>query len=256
MRAIAAQDVLASSARRAQPLHKMHFSCRAFCGGLAILVSSFLALSGAPASAAPVPHGGKLPVNATSADDPVLLRRLRGLSPSVNPDEARAVARVAYDTGRELAREWRVVWPPGLHNLLVHRGARKGGLCFQWAAELAPRLHALQLKTLTVHWAESFLGQESEHNVVVVTATGKPFHTGILLDNWRYGGRLSWGFVTDDREYEWKGNPAQLAATLRKKNVNNHLGAAAPSASVEKTADAPARPSNPAPRLVGKHAKR
>jgi hypothetical protein len=73
-----------------------------------------------------------------------------------------------------------------------------------------------EVKTIELHWAESFLNTASEHNVVVVTAKGQPFHTGILLDNWRYSARLAWGFVAQDREYEWKQNQAHLAATLRK----------------------------------------
>lgn len=232
----------------------MHFT--ALSCGLAILSASFLAFGGAPsAAAASGPRSGKPPVQATSAADPALLRHLRTLSPSVSPDEARAVARVAYETGREFAREWQVVWPPGLHNLLVHKGTRKGGLCFQWAAELAPRLHALQLKTLTVHWAESFLGTPSEHNVLVVTAAGQPFHTGILLDNWRYGGRLAWGFVTHDREYEWKENPAPLAAALRKKGVSQS-GVAARSPAVANPVDAPVREASRARSVEGKHANR
>jgi len=191
-----------------------------------LLGAAILGLSvSLPVSAAPHGvRGGKPPIQATAADDPVLIRHLRALSPNVSPEEARAVARVSYDTGRQLAREWRVVWPPGLHNLLVHKGQRKGGLCFQWAEELAPRLDALNLKTLTLHWAESYFGHESEHNVIVVTAKGQPFRTGILLDNWRYSGRLAWGFVTHDREYQWKGNPAPLAAALRKKNATRSSG--------------------------------
>ena len=185
--------------------------------------------AGTLASAAP--HGirdEKPPVQATSARDPALLRRLRGLSPGVSPEEARAVARVAYETGRELAREWGVVYPPGLHNLLVNNRAKKGGLCFQWAEELTPRLAALKLNTLSLHWAESYLGTGSEHNVLVVTARGQPFHTGILLDNWRYSGRLAWGFVTHDREYEWKQNQAVLKAVLRRKNASANPAAAVP----------------------------
>jgi hypothetical protein len=186
----------------------------------ALLALTLLAFNPAmPRAAAAPARGGKLPVLASSAEDPLLVRRIRMLSPTVDPDEARAVARVSYETGRQLAREWRLVWPPGLHNLLVNSGQRKGGLCFQFAAELAPRLDALKLKTLTLHWAESYLGTASEHNVIVVTAKGQPFHTGILLDNWRYSGRLAWGFVTEDREYEWKENNAPLVTALRKRNV-------------------------------------
>src|SRR5450432_3637210 len=78
-------------------------------------------------------RGREEPAFATSADDPFLRNHILALSPSVRPDEAQLVAECAYKTGRDLKREWRVVWPPGLQNFLVNTGARKGGLCFQWA---------------------------------------------------------------------------------------------------------------------------
>ena len=196
----------------------MPLSCQPFFYGLALLTSAFL-VSSLELVAAAGPKRGKGPVLATSADDTALQRRLLALSSNVRPEEARDVAYVAYTTGRELAREWRVVWPPGLQNFFVHRGARKGGLCFQWASELARKLNTLKLQTLKLHWVESYLGISSEHNVVVVTATGQPFHSGILLDNWRYSGRLAWSQVTDDPDYEWKENQSQLLTTLKSKTV-------------------------------------
>src|SRR5205823_14036384 len=69
---------------------------------------------------------------AWSADDLSLRMRIAALSPTVSPDEARRVAYTAYMTGRELHREWRVAWLPGIQNFLVNMGARKGGLWFQW----------------------------------------------------------------------------------------------------------------------------
>lgn len=156
----------------------------------------------------------KDPAFATSADDPVLRSSIAALAPSVRPEEAQLVARCAYVTGRELKREWQVVWPPGLQNFLVNTGARKGGLCFQWATELLLRLTALKFETVEFHWAESFERTASEHNVIVVTARGQPFHQGILLDNWRYGGRLIWGPVTGDPHYKWKENKAEAARRL------------------------------------------
>jgi len=156
----------------------------------------------------------KDPAFATSADDPVLRSRIVALSPSIRPEEAQLVARCAYTTGRELKREWQVVWPPGLQNFLVNTGARKGGLCFQWATELLLRLNALKFETVEFHWAESFERTSSEHNVIVVTARGQPFHQGILLDNWRYGGRLVWGPVTGDPHYQWKENKTEAARRL------------------------------------------
>ena len=159
----------------------------------------------------------KEPVFASSAADRILIARIARLGPGVDPEEARRVVQEAYTTGRDLKREWRVVWPPGLQNYLVHVGARKGGLCFQWAGRLLLRLDALHLQTLELHWAESFINTASEHNVIVVTARGQPFAQGILLDNWRYGGRLVWGPVTADPHYEWKENRAEVAKRLPRK---------------------------------------
>ena len=151
---------------------------------------------------------------AGSADDASLRTRIAALSPSVNPDDARRVAYAAYRTGLELRREWHVVWLPGLQNLLVNMGARKGGLCFQWATELLVRLDALKLQTIELHWAESFANTSGEHNVIVVTARGQAFEKGILLDNWRYSGHLVWTQVAMDPEYHWTENKSELARRL------------------------------------------
>ena len=151
---------------------------------------------------------------AGSADDASLRTRIAALSPTVSPDDARRVAYAAYMTGVELRREWRVVWLPGVQNLLVNMGARKGGLCFQWATELLVRLDALKLQTLELHWAESFANTNGEHNVIVVTARGQAFQKGILLDNWRYSGHLVWTQVAMDPEYHWTENKSELVRRL------------------------------------------
>jgi hypothetical protein len=178
---------------------------------IALCLAFGLFLACAPSASA---RGREEPAFATSADDAVLRGRIAALSPSIRAEEAQMVVRCAYTTGRELKREWRVVWPPGLQNFLVNTGARKGGLCFQWATELLLRLDALKLKTLELHWAESFETTASEHNVIVVTAVGQPFQRGILLDNWRYGGRLIWGPITGDSQYRWKENKTEAARRL------------------------------------------
>jgi hypothetical protein len=152
---------------------------------------------------------------ATSADDPVLRDRLLRLSRSVRPDEARAVVHCAYTTGRELSREWRVAWMAGVQNFLVNTGARKGGLCFQWADELLKRLNAQKLQTLDLHWAESFAGTSGEHNVIVVTAKGQPMRQGIILDNWRYVGHLVYCRAAADPEYRWIENPGEFARRIK-----------------------------------------
>jgi hypothetical protein len=159
----------------------------------------------------------KNPEFATSPDDPVLRSSIAGLGPGIDPEEADRVARIAYTIGRELRKEWRVVWPPALHNFLVNTKQRKGGLCFQFAERLLLRLTEYRWDTLEFHWAESFERTPAEHNVIVVTAKGQPFSRGIILDNWRYGGRLVWGFAVDDPHYEWHENKGQVVKVLARR---------------------------------------
>lgn len=204
---------------------------RVSCSTLVISIVATLLFLTASAPLAKA-RGREEPVFAKSAEDAALRNRLFNLSPEVRSEESDAVARCAYITGRELKREWKVVWPPGLQNFLVNTGKRKGGLCFQWATELLNRLDALKLETLELHWAESFERTASEHNVIVVTAKGQPFQEGILLDNWRYGGRLVWGYVSQDPHYDWKENKAEIGRRLRKRGAD----AAVPRAGSTRTA--------------------
>lgn len=185
-----------------------HFCLSALIGSLAF----FISLSPAEARK-------KDPAFATSANDPVLRGAIGALSPNVDPEEADRVAEIAYTIGRELKKEWKVVWPPGLQNFLVNTGARKGGLCFQFAERLLLRLAELKWETLKFHWADSFDKTASEHNVIVVTAKDQPFSRGILLDNWRYGGRLVWGPIVDDPHYEWQENKPQYLKVLSKRAI-------------------------------------
>jgi hypothetical protein len=145
-----------------------------------------------------------------------LRTKLAMLSPIVRVDEAEKLALCAYKTSRRLAREYRVVFPPALNNILINTGGRKRGLCYQWTEDLIHQLDALKLETLELHWGEAFARTFSENNGVVVTAKGQPFGQGIVLDAWRYQGRLYWGPVRKDPEhYEWKENKAQFERVLK-----------------------------------------
>jgi hypothetical protein len=147
-----------------------------------------------------------------------LRTKLAMLSPSVRVDEAERFAQCAYVTSRRLAREYRVVFPPALNNILINTGARKRGLCYHWTEDLMRQLNALKLETLELHWGEAFARTFSENNGVVVTAKGQPFEQGIVLDAWRYQGLLYWGPVRKDPEhYEWKENKAQYDRVFQTK---------------------------------------
>jgi hypothetical protein len=158
-------------------------------------------------------------VLATSAEDPALRARLVALAPSVNPEEARRVAQIAYTTGRELAAKWKMGSSPTVHSFLINIGLKKGGYCYQFATELLLRLDAQKMKTLEFHWAESDPGTDTEHNVIAVTARGQPFEQGIMLDNWRRSGHLLWGPLDGDPSHTWQENKAAAARRLNRKTI-------------------------------------
>jgi len=148
------------------------------------------------------------------ADDSKSIKRFRdaivALSPEIDPAEAQLVAMTSHQTARRLAKEWRVVPPANFQNFLIHIGARQRGYCFHWAHDIGAQLKTLPLKTLVLHWAEAYPNTRLEHNVVVVTGRGQPFHTGYIIDGWRAAGRLLWWPVIKD-EYPWKENMVETA---------------------------------------------
>jgi hypothetical protein len=154
-----------------------------------------------------------------------LRTKLAMLSPTVRVDEAERLALCAYKTSRRLAREYGVVFPPALNNILINTGGRKRGLCYHWTEDLLLQLDALKLETLELHWGEAFARTFSENNGVVVTAKGQPFGQGIVLDAWRYQGRLYWGPVRKDPEgYPWKENKAQYDRVFQTKAAERTAG--------------------------------
>jgi hypothetical protein len=170
----------------------------------------------------------KDPEYANSADDPKLRFAIATLAPGVDPEEALRVTQIAFNTGRDLKKEWQVVWPPGVQNFLVRTGKRKGGYCYQFAERLLWRLTAQKWDTLEFHWAESFENTSAEHNVIVVTAKGQDFYRGIILDNWRYGGHLVWGPVLEDPHYRWHENKPQFQKVVNRGPAPHASPSAAP----------------------------
>jgi hypothetical protein len=121
----------------------------------------------------------------------------------VDPREAALLADTAVRHGMVLARQYRMVRPIEIHNTLVHLGLRPRGLCYQTAEDMYVRLRQLDLKTLQLHWGVAHKGDLwLEHSSVIVTARGRPFVSGLVLDAWRHSGRLRWAPVAEDR-YPW-----------------------------------------------------
>lgn len=155
-----------------------------------------------------------------------LRNALIALDPSVSPHEAARVAKHAHTVPRRLAHDYGTVASPHFHNFLVNAGLRNRGLCFQWTEDLMRALQALRLTTLELHWAEARPGTLREHNCVVVTARGQPFAQGIVLDGWRYSGRLYWSTVVADHAYPWRQNhTGYMRKVLGESPEPSHRGA-------------------------------
>jgi hypothetical protein len=139
---------------------------------------------------------------STGPDPNQLAARFTALDPSVDPAEARQIATVSVHYCLELAKDYRVITPPILHNFYVNLGLRKRGLCYQWADDLAAKIQTLPLHTLEMHRGVARMNTSREHSSVVITAVGQPFDQGVVLDAWRHSGYLYWGDVKTDK-YPW-----------------------------------------------------
>ena len=140
-----------------------------------------------------------------SKNDPAnaeaLANKLASLSPRVDQNEAKRLADCAYATVAGLRREYRMFGTPIFNNFLVYHGFRKRGYCYQWMEDLLLALDELKLKTLELHWGETYAGTWRENNCLVVTAKGQPFDRGIMLESWSHLGHLRWRPVLSDEQH-------------------------------------------------------
>ncbi len=127
------------------------------------------------------------------------------LSPRVDRREAARAARIAFTYPLELRAQYEVEDPPILHNMKVNAGIKPRGLCWQWAEDLQQRLEGEQFETLVTHRAiaNAFNPLRIDHSTVILSAPGARFDEGIILDPWRFGGRLFWAPVLEDPRYDW-----------------------------------------------------
>ena len=140
--------------------------------------------------------------SVTQSKSVQLQQQLIALSERVDDQEAARLSEAAVERAISLAREYRAVRPAGLHNIMVNSGLKDRGLCYHWANDLFLCLDALSLRSLDLHLAVARMDTAREHNAVVVTASGQPFESGLVLDAWRHSGSLYFGPATTDK-YPW-----------------------------------------------------
>jgi hypothetical protein len=135
-----------------------------------------------------------------SAKAEELAKQIAALSRRVDPNEAKLLAECAYSTVARLRQEYSMFGTPIFNNFLVYHGLRKRGYCYQWTEDLLLALDRLKLKTLELHWGESYVGTWRENNCLVVTAQGQRFDHGMILECWRHFGHLRWNLVPSDQD--------------------------------------------------------
>jgi hypothetical protein len=132
-----------------------------------------------------------------------LAAELQALSPSADPREAEHFADVAVITAANLREQYQVTMAPWIHNMEVNAGKKPRGLCFHYAKDMAAALQPLAAPDWQLYFVQAKPKEILEHNAVVVTAKGKPWQSGIVLDGWRHSGVLYFGPVMEDR-YPWQ----------------------------------------------------
>lgn len=187
------------------------------------------------------PHFDLPTKDSTKADE--LGNQLARLSRRVDPNEAKLLAECAYATVAQLREEYRPFGTPIFNNFLVYHGLKKRGYCYQWSEDLLLALDKLKLKTLELHWGDTYRDTWRENNCLVVTAKGQPFDRGMILECWRHFGHLRWNLVPSDQDpyYENAEWAAKVRARAASKDPRTNHGVAF-QARVVPTSESGARP--------------
>ena len=151
---------------------------------------------------------------ASSAESAALMRLETDLAMLLgySDPETRLLARTLLVKTAELAEVYRIQAPALWHNFLVNSGRRDRGLCCHWTEDLLQAVEALRLRRYHAEWGVSRRGSWREHNSVILTASGKPFASGLVIDAWRDAGDLFWTWVADD-VYPWRPHPGNTRDT-------------------------------------------
>lgn len=140
----------------------------------------------------------------TSRNIADLTASILAMSSGIDPEEAARAARIAYEYTAVLKAQYQITDPPIIHNMKVNRGTKPRGLCWHWAEDMENRLKAENFQTLDLHRAiANYDNWRLEHSTAIVSAKGARMEQGMVLDPWRYGGRLFWDTVQDDTRYNW-----------------------------------------------------
>ena len=121
---------------------------------------------------------------------------------SVMGAEAETLAEAVVTRLYELARQYRIVGSPFIHNLAIKARLRRRGYCYHYVSDLLKTLNRRHWRHFQLHWAGSHKGTARESNALAITYASAPFASGMVVDAWRTGGKPYWRPIAGDT-YSW-----------------------------------------------------
>lgn len=146
---------------------------------------------------------------------------IMALGNDIDSDEARLAASIAIEYPLELAQQYEITDPPLVHNMLVNLGVKPRGLCTDWTVDLLTRLQQERFRSLELHWGIANYENlfRLEHSTVIISSRDDSLQQGLVLDPWRYGGRLYWAKTLDDSVYQWYPHAEIIALKHERKTL-------------------------------------
>lgn len=133
-----------------------------------------------------------------------LSQMIQNLSPQITKQEANDVANKSIYYAMYLANSYDLVAPPSFQNFLVNQNQRERGLCHHWVSDILTYLKTQDYPTLGIYEVVANQGSYFyEHHAISITAKGRPFDEGIVLDAWRNSGKMFFSYIKDDMDYKW-----------------------------------------------------
>ncbi len=128
--------------------------------------------------------------------------------------EARWLADTSYKAAAAIARLYDPCLPGWLNNRLVNSNfnLQERGLCWHYAHDMYRELRRRHLEYFRIGCCVRDRGKGSEHNCVFLAAREGEWPQAIILDAWRYNGRLKLMGLRDIEEDEWKEDTLSTAA--------------------------------------------
>lgn len=117
--------------------------------------------------------------------------------------EADTMAKLIVQRIYDLSQEYEVTFSALINNALINSGHKNKGFCYHYVYDIKQALNGRRWEAFEIHWGEAWPQTFRENNALVVTAYGKPFHTGLAIDVWRTAGKPFWTPVEGDR-FPWQ----------------------------------------------------